>query len=284
MDIVMFFLSSRKHAKQVIRLTLDGGGSDDARIDCNHHCSYNKNSNNMRRQNHNNSSRKRTVDQQIVISPPQVETLTKFGWENFPVVYVSDSLASTPPSTPIDDKLTQQQQVQEQSRAASSASSPSQVTHKKQKKKKNTVPKKVEFVTVQIREHAITVGEHDWCDGRLPLSLDWKHTETKVYHVDYYELVRDRKGRLPRGQLPKLDYYQRQLRLRRVSGYTQHDLEVMEMEAATQHHQRLQQTQGGQQLKKCKTIPIIASAKNDDIKDGMFVPLSNYGNLEASEQ
>ena len=240
----------------------------------------------MRRHNHhNNSSRKRTVDyhQQIVISPPQVESLTEFGWENFPVVYVSDSLAATPPSIPTPI-VTEEAKLEQQSRAAS-PSSPSQVTHKK-KQKKNTVHKKVEFVTVQIREHALTVGEHDWCDGRLPLSLDWKHTETKVYHVDYYELVRDRKGRLPRGQLPKLDYYQRQLRLRRVSGYTQHDLEVMEMEAATKHHQRVQQNQGQQQLKKCKTIPVFASASSavDTTNDGMFVPLSTYGNLEASEQ
>lgn len=93
-----------------------------------------------------------------------------------------------------------------------------------------TLPKKkqVTFTHVHVREHAITVGDHDWCEGSLPIQLDWQHTPTHVIPVDDFEWRRERQGRTPRGRLPKLDPMQRKRLLRRVAGITEEDLFLLE--------------------------------------------------------
>ncbi len=88
--------------------------------------------------------------------------------------------------------------------------------------------KHVTFSDVQIREHAITVGDHDWCQGSLPIQLDWQHTMTHSIPIDDFEWLRERQGRTPRGRLPKLDHTQRKRRLRRVAGITEEDLFLLE--------------------------------------------------------
>ena len=85
----------------------------------------------------------------------------------------------------------------------------------------------VQFDLIRIREHCLTVGDHDWCEGQLPLSLDWKAAAEQIYHIDDYELAR--RDRMPRGRLPKLDYWQRKSLLRRVAGLT--ELDMMHLES-----------------------------------------------------
>mmetsp|Transcript_118741 Transcript_118741/g.332552 ORF Transcript_118741/g.332552 Transcript_118741/m.332552 type:complete len:242 (+) Transcript_118741:93-818(+) len=88
--------------------------------------------------------------------------------------------------------------------------------------------KHVHFSAIHIREHAITVGDHDWCEGSLPIQLDWQHTATRSISLDDFEWQRERQGRTPRGRLPKLDFAQRKRLLRRVSGITEEDLLLLE--------------------------------------------------------
>lgn len=88
--------------------------------------------------------------------------------------------------------------------------------------------KHVTFSKIHIREHSITVGDHDWCEGSLPIQLDWQHTPTHSVDVDDYEWYRERQGRTPRGRLPKLDPSQRKRLLRRVAGITEEDLFLLE--------------------------------------------------------
>lgn len=93
---------------------------------------------------------------------------------------------------------------------------------------KNEISKHVRFSAIHIREHAITVGDHEWCEGSLPIQLDWQHSVTRSIPVDDFEWQRQRQGRVPRGRLPKLDFAQRKKLLRRVSGITEEDLLLME--------------------------------------------------------
>ena len=86
----------------------------------------------------------------------------------------------------------------------------------------------VTFSKIHIREHSITVGDHDWCEGSLPIQLDWQHTPTHSMDLDDYEWHRERQGRTPRGRLPKLDPSQRKKLLRRVAGITEEDLFLLE--------------------------------------------------------
>jgi hypothetical protein len=87
---------------------------------------------------------------------------------------------------------------------------------------------KIMFTSVHVREHAVTVGDHDLCKGGLPITLDWKHSESKSFDIDDFEWRRERVGRMPRGHLPRLDYWQRKHILRHVAGLTERDMTRME--------------------------------------------------------
>ena len=71
---------------------------------------------------------------------------------------------------------------------------------------------------IQVREFALTVGDHPCCMGGLPLTLDWSHTEELVYK-SLTECCAERRGRfkMPR----KLDYEKRRERLFEVSTYSE---------------------------------------------------------------
>ena len=86
---------------------------------------------------------------------------------------------------------------------------------------------RVKFQTVQMREHAVVVGDHDWCEDGLPIALDWKHAATRSIAIDDFEWIRERQGRTPRGRLPKLSNAQRKQLLHRVSDITEEDLVAM---------------------------------------------------------
>ena len=91
-----------------------------------------------------------------------------------------------------------------------------------------TNKKHVSFFAVHIREHALTVGDHEWCEGSLPIQLDWQHAATRSVPLDDFEWQRQRQGRVPRGRLPKVEFAQRKRLLRRVSGITEEDLLLLE--------------------------------------------------------
>ena len=75
---------------------------------------------------------------------------------------------------------------------------------------------------LEVREHALTIGDHPLCRDSLPLSLAWEHGETELKDLDYYEAQR-----LPlrrSGNDMKLSYYERKNLLRRIAGMTEADL------------------------------------------------------------
>ena len=86
-------------------------------------------------------------------------------------------------------------------------------------KKKSRTNNRVSFDFVHIREHALTIGDHEWCDGEsLPITLDWRHSVGRSIGIDDFEWMRQRQGRTPRGRLRRLDDHKRKHLLQRVSG------------------------------------------------------------------
>jgi hypothetical protein len=191
---------------------------------------------------------------------PFIETFDEFGWNDFPVIVQEDDSecsgrkpSTPPPAQSPPDFLPQLPVVPTSPKSALKTSSYSEfdkaatcfhpatairpqwrphATSKRPKKQQQT--RRVHFSSVHVREHASTVGDHDLCGhgGRLPISLDWTHGTEKIFDMDDYECLRYRGGkkRSPRGRLPKLDYSQRRLRLRHVSGYSNVELDRLEQE------------------------------------------------------
>ena len=117
--------------------------------------------------------------------------------------------------------------------------------------------KSVSFDAVHIREHSVTIGDHDWCEGTLAVSLDWPHTiKPKSMFLDDYEHLRERQGRVSRGRLPKLDHLQRKHLLKHVGGVSDEDLQQIEdMESRCEDFRR--QIAG---LPRVMTIPNLPAA------------------------
>ena len=93
----------------------------------------------------------------------------------------------------------------------------------KQQRHKRGHKKSVSFNRyMEIREHALTIGDHPLCRDSLPLSLGWEHGETEVKDLNNFE-----KQRLPHrriGSEMKLTYLERKNLLRRVAGMTEADM------------------------------------------------------------
>jgi hypothetical protein len=102
--------------------------------------------------------------------------------------------------------------------------------------KNTTSIRKIRFDAVHIREHSVTVGDHDWCEGILAVTLDWPHVSTpKSMLISDYEYMRERQGRVPRGHLPKLEHWQRKQLLERVGGMTEEELRTHENMEKNRH-------------------------------------------------
>jgi hypothetical protein len=90
--------------------------------------------------------------------------------------------------------------------------------------------RRVRFDTIQVREHAITLGDHPFCSDRLALTLDWKHSEESIFNIDVYENVKSHHARNEHGHLVPLDFWRRRRLLHIVSGLTDHNLILLEEE------------------------------------------------------
>ena len=92
--------------------------------------------------------------------------------------------------------------------------------------------RKVKFSSVRVQEYAITVGDHPICKDGLALSLDWAHSEEKVYDIDHYKTFGkkgDEQRRMRRRRrVSKLDYWQRREILIRVGSFSYTDLSRIE--------------------------------------------------------
>lgn len=87
--------------------------------------------------------------------------------------------------------------------------------------------RRVRFDRVEIREHALVLGDHPFCQDGLSLELDWKHArKTKI--VSIANMMEWQRGR-PR--LRSKTAEERQELLQRVGGYTQKELLQAQEEA-----------------------------------------------------
>jgi hypothetical protein len=159
----------------------------------------------------------------------QLESLDSFSWADFPVL--QQCLVPIPHPAPRPMAMKKVQQVL----------APAKSTGKCPKKAiiKNEGSRAVMFTSVHVREHAVTVGDHDLCEGGLPITLDWKHSESKSFDIDDFEWRRERVGRMPRGHLPRLDYLQRKSILLHVAGLKERDMIRMECHREKARHTNL---------------------------------------------
>lgn len=95
-----------------------------------------------------------------------------------------------------------------------------------QKRPPNKKKKRVSFSTVEIREHAVILGDHANC--QLPLALDWKRAKRSiVVNVEHYEDMQQRYGRRRHSKLVRMDVYLRKIRLKHM-GYSTRELNKAE--------------------------------------------------------
>jgi hypothetical protein len=69
--------------------------------------------------------------------------------------------------------------------------------------------------TVKVREYAVTIGQHDCCDGPLPLTLDWMFVDGTDRNIEGSK-HRQSSFDCP----PRLSVAQRRQRLQAVAGYS----------------------------------------------------------------
>merc|ERR1712232_1195747 len=69
---------------------------------------------------------------------------------------------------------------------------------------------------LEIRQHALTIGDHPSCRDSLPLSLDWEHADTLLMDIDDASKKKKKKNK-------RLSYKERKEMLRQVSGLTEAD-------------------------------------------------------------
>jgi len=92
------------------------------------------------------------------------------------------------------------------------------ITHQQKSKQR----KSVSFSILEIREHALIIGDHPYCTTGLPLSLDWGHSrQTHVLNIDEYE---GRRAHRRSGINLKTTYLERKNLLKRVAGLREIDI------------------------------------------------------------
>jgi len=99
------------------------------------------------------------------------------------------------------------------------------------------IPLHVRFDKVEIREHALILGEHPYCRDGLCLELDWKHShQTRVVSINAFEY--ENWGRPP---LRAKTISERQERLKKAGGYSlrelrkAHDNALMKLDELVEH-------------------------------------------------
>ena len=84
----------------------------------------------------------------------------------------------------------------------------------------------VRFHSVELKEYSVTIGDHPWCKGYFPLTLDWSHTQPVEFRINDYERQRMRN----RSELEELhmSVQERWERLRLVTGLAESTLASLE--------------------------------------------------------
>lgn len=81
--------------------------------------------------------------------------------------------------------------------------------------------KRISFGTIQIREHAQTIGDNPSCSYGTPVQLDWDHQDLEDVEVDEYETFRVNKTRTK--QEFHLNHFQR-MNLLKLKGFSVNEI------------------------------------------------------------
>jgi hypothetical protein len=81
--------------------------------------------------------------------------------------------------------------------------------------------KRISFGTIQIREHAQTIGDNPSCSYGTPVQLDWDHQDLEDVEVDEYETFRVNKTRTK--QEFYLNHFQR-MNLLKLNGFSVNEI------------------------------------------------------------
>ena len=141
----------------------------------------------------------------------------------------------------------------------------------------HTPRRSVRFGRANVREYALTVGDHPICQDGLALSLDWNHTVEKVYEIDNYEFLRQQRNRMKgsKRKTNRLDYWQRREILQRVGSFSNKDLSRIERE----QNQRsvAEYLDGG-------GCDMMGPLEDDELDDGYEVGVEQLLELEPEEE
>jgi hypothetical protein len=172
------------------------------------------------------------MQQSFLQDTPVSSSYEAFGWGDFPLL--QQSMVMVVPSDCVSDcsrptfNLPSEQSLSSMYSFDTISSVGSLVSLCSTEVSSEDSPKsqrRVQFAKVQIREYALTLGDHPWCESGFPLSLDWKFAAQHDVNIDDFEHERMSEcDRSPR----RLDVWERRNLLRRVSGYTTSELNGME--------------------------------------------------------
>mmetsp|Transcript_21681 Transcript_21681/g.25037 ORF Transcript_21681/g.25037 Transcript_21681/m.25037 type:complete len:182 (+) Transcript_21681:172-717(+) len=92
-------------------------------------------------------------------------------------------------------------------------------------KENKTAPLHVKFVSIQIRDYSITLGDNPSCSSYgPPISLDWEYIENEAVSLDRYEKMRPSRRKMY--QMHILSRHRADL-LRYVAGTTDDEMQVV---------------------------------------------------------
>jgi hypothetical protein len=95
-------------------------------------------------------------------------------------------------------------------------------------------PKEVRFSTVEIREYAVTIGDHPCVRDSVPMTLDWQYARKHRKDINSYENSR---YFVRRSYPQKLSPQERRRRIRETSRLSRSELEEMEADLAAKRLQ-----------------------------------------------
>mmetsp|Transcript_16898 Transcript_16898/g.39030 ORF Transcript_16898/g.39030 Transcript_16898/m.39030 type:complete len:407 (+) Transcript_16898:162-1382(+) len=94
--------------------------------------------------------------------------------------------------------------------------------------------KRISFGTIQIREHAQTIGDNPSCTYGTPVQLDWDHQDLEALNVDDYESFRPRQRTKEEFHM---NHFQRR-NLLKLNGYSTSEIKDSKKKVAKHRSQR----------------------------------------------
>jgi len=94
--------------------------------------------------------------------------------------------------------------------------------------------KRISFGTIQIREHAQTIGDNPACSYGTPISLDWDHKDLEEFNLEEYELYRPRQR--TKEEL-HMNHFQRR-NLLKLNGYSTDEIKESKKQVAKLRNKR----------------------------------------------